>query len=154
MTENLREQSWLRAIAEAAKVRGVSLPSFTGHAMGGARTARLEGGKFITFKRRMVPADRAEVEGVEWTLWCEQDDLPVAVAAFREALEPKPEDVDRVLSIFRGWFVDDWAADEAKAAVSTHPRAQPVQAAPPDPRYTKKQRRAGLVVQTRDSSGR
>ena len=38
MTKSPRAQSWLRALAEAAKVRGVSLPSFTGHAMGGART--------------------------------------------------------------------------------------------------------------------
>ncbi len=125
-----REQSWLRAFAEAAKVRGVSLPSFTGHAMGGAGTARVEGGKFITFKRRMVPADRAGVEGVEWTLWREQDDLPVAVAAFREPLEPTEDDVNRVLSIFKGWLVDDWAANEAKAVVSTHPRVQPVPAPP------------------------
>jgi hypothetical protein len=132
MTENPRQQSWLRAIAAAAKAEGVSLPSFTGHAMGGARSVSVEGGRFITFKRRLVPAAQAEVDGIEWTLWLEQDDLPTPIAAFREPAEPKPENVTTALSLLKGWLAEGWTPEEAKVAVGTHPRAQPVQElAPP-----------------------
>jgi hypothetical protein len=133
-TEHPRQQSWLKAIAQAAKEQGVSLPSFTGHAMGSARSVSVADGRFITFKRRLVPTARAEVDGVEWTLWREQDDLPVPVAAFREPLEPKQENVATALSLLKGWLVDGWTPEEAKAAVRTHPRAQPVEERPPPSR--------------------
>ena len=42
-TEKHRHRSWLRAVAEAAKEQGIPLPSFTGHAMGGARSLSAEG---------------------------------------------------------------------------------------------------------------
>src|SRR5271157_345717 len=130
MTEKHRHRSWLRAVAEAAKERGVPLPSFTGHAMGGARSLSAKDGRFITFKRRLVPAAQAEVDGVEWTLWREQDDLPVPVAAFRESLEPKRENVTNTLLLLKGWLVDGWTPDNAKAAVGLHPRVQPLQELP------------------------
>jgi hypothetical protein len=130
MIERPDGQSWLSAIADAAKARALSLPPFAARGMGGARSAGVEGGRFITFKRRLVPMERAKVDGVEWTLWYEHDDLPVAVAAFREPSEPTPEDVSRALSIFKGWLIDQWTSDEASTAVSRHPRAQPVQTPP------------------------
>ena len=117
-----RQQSWLRALAEAAKEQGVPLPSFTGHGMGSARSVKVGDGRFITFKRRLVPAAQAEVDGVEWTLWREQDDLPVPVAAFREPMEPKPESVTTALALLKGWLVDGWTPEEAQAAVRTHHR--------------------------------
>ena len=130
MTENPQQQSWLRAIAHAAKEQGVSLPSFTKHGMGSARSVSCDG-RFITFKRRLVPSTQAEVDGVEWTLWTAQDQLPVPVAAFREPLEPKPENVTVALSLLKGWLVDRWSAEETQAAVKAHPRALPVEELPP-----------------------
>jgi hypothetical protein len=130
-TESCRPQSWLRAIAEAAKEQGVLLPSFTGHAMGSAQSVPVEQGRFITFKSRLVPAAQAEVDGVEWALWYAQDELPIPVAAFREPLEPKCENVTTALAIVKGWLLDGWTPEEAKAAVRTHPRAQPVEEMPP-----------------------
>jgi hypothetical protein len=130
-TETPRQRSWLRAIAEAAREQGVSLPSFTGHAMGAARSLSVEDGRFITFKRRFLPASQAEADGIEWALWREQDNLPIPVAAFREPLEPKPENVATALRLLKGWLVDGWTPEEAKAAVTSHPRAQPVEEMPP-----------------------
>jgi hypothetical protein len=127
MTSNSRQQSWLSAIAEAAKEQAVALPSFTGHAMGSARTASIANGRFVTFKRRLLPAAQAEVDGIEWALWLDQNDLPVPVAAFREPLEAKRESVATVLSLLKGWLVDGWPLAEMKDAVSKHPRAQPVE---------------------------
>lgn len=126
MTEFFKQQSWLKAITRVAKEQAVILPSFTGHGMGSARTVSVANGRFVTFKRRLVSAVRAEVDGVEWTLWYEQDDLPMPVAAFREPLEPTEENVRTALSLFKGWLVDGWTSDEAKAAVRSHPKAQPI----------------------------
>ena len=126
MTKAPRQQSWLRALAEVAKEQDVPLPSFTGHAMGGARSASVGDGRFVTFKRRLVPVEQAKVDGVEWTLWLDQDDMPVPVAAFREPVEPKREQVATALVLLKGWLVDGWNSEEAKAAVGRHPRVQPV----------------------------
>ena len=57
---------------------------------------------------------------------CEQDDLPVPVAAFRESLEPKRENVTNTMLLLKGWLVDGWTPDDAKAAVGLHPRVQPL----------------------------
>ncbi len=152
MSDTTRRPSWLRAIAEAAKAQGVVLPPFTGHAMGAARSTMVEDGRFITFKRRLVPAAQAEVDGIEWTLWQEQDGLPVPVASFREGLEPKEPNIANVLAILKGWLVDGWTPDEVKTAISKHPRVQPVQELPPPPNGEKREywlsedRGFGIVV--------
>jgi Zn-dependent peptidase ImmA (M78 family) len=125
-TKTPRQQSWLRAIAEAAKEQDVPLPTFTGHTMGGVRSSGVGDGRFVTFKRRLVPAEQAKVDGVEWTLWLARDDVPVPVAAFRESAAATRESVATVLSLLRGWLVDGWTCEEAKAAVGRHPRVQPV----------------------------
>lgn len=130
MTNN-SQQSWLRAIAEAAKEQRVSLPAFTGHGMGSACSLSNAGRRFITFKRRLVPAAQTAVDGIEWALWLEQEGLPVRVAAFREPQEPNRENVKAALSLLKGWLVDGWTPEEAKAAVRAHPRAQPVDELPP-----------------------
>lgn len=133
MSERPRRPSWLRAVAEAARGEGVSLPPFTGHAMGGARSASVAGGRFVTFRRRLVPAAQADRDGVEWTLWLERDDQPTPVATFREPQEPTREAIAGALALLRGWLIDGWTPEEARAAVRTHPRARPVhELVPPD----------------------
>ena len=127
MTENPRQKGWLSAIAEAANERGIALPLFSGLGMGSARSEDVAGGRFITFKRRFVPADRAEIDGVEWTLWQEQDDLPTPIAAFRDSAGPKPDSIKQTLSLLKGWLVDGWTREEAILAVGRHPRAQVVE---------------------------
>jgi len=126
MTEKPRQESWLSAITEAARQHGYALPLFTVQGMGSARSLSAAGGRFITFKRRLVRAAEAEIDGVEWTLWIELNDLPMPVAAFREPLVPKQENVAVALSLFKGWLLDGWTPEEAKAAVSRHPRCQKV----------------------------
>jgi Zn-dependent peptidase ImmA (M78 family) len=125
-TKPPRRQTWLKALAEVAKVQGVHLPSFTVHGMGGARSASVEGGRFVTFKRRLVPPEQAKVDGVEWTLWRDQDDSPVPVAAFREPVEPNQQFLGTTFTLLKGWLVDKWTSDEAKAAVERHPRRHPI----------------------------
>jgi hypothetical protein len=130
MTENPRQKGWSSAIAEVAGEQGIPLPSFQGHGMGSARSVKVADGRFITFKRRFVPAAQAEVDGVEWTLWLEHDDLPTPIAAFREPLEPRRENVADTLLLLKGWLLDGWSPDEAKRAVGQHPRAQVVEELP------------------------
>src|SRR6516225_8639230 len=124
MTERPQQKAWLRALAETAKEQGISLPPFTGHGMGGARSAKGADGRFITFKRRLVSADQAKIDGVEWTLWLEQDDLPAPVAAFRVPLDPNQENVLETLSLVKGWLLDQWTPDEARLVVGQHPGAR------------------------------
>ena len=120
MSSSTTKQSWLSAIAEIASAQKVSFPSFTGHAMGAARTATIESGRFVTFKRRLVPATQAEADGIEWTLWLEENDLPLAIAAFREPLVPDHEAVTTAFSLLKGWLIEGWTPDETREAVKTH----------------------------------
>jgi hypothetical protein len=131
MIETSRQLTWLSAIANAAKLQRIELPSFDAYGMGALRSTTTASSRFVTLKRRIVSADQAEVDGVEWALWRVQDDLPVPVAAFREPLQPKQENVTAVLSLLKGWLIDGWTPDEAKAVVSKHPRAQAVREPPP-----------------------
>jgi hypothetical protein len=124
MTEPLPQPSWLSVIAETAKAQGIPFPSFTGHAMGSARSVKTAQDRYVTFRRRLVPASQAENDGVEWGLWYEQDDRPVLVAAFREALQPTQDNVAAVFPILKGWLVDEWAPETAQAAVGRHLTAQ------------------------------
>ena len=133
MIDETQRRSWLRAITAAAKEQALTLPPFGGHGMGTARSGSVANGRFITFKRRLVLPVRANVDGVEWTLWSEQDDLPLPIAAFREPQEPTREGVMTALALIKGWLVDGWTPDEARAAVGRHPRVQPVEELPPGP---------------------
>ena len=126
MNSNMRQLSWLRAIAEAAKAQSLDLPLFTASAMGIARTAPDADGRFATFKRRLVPIEQAEFDGVEWALWRELDDLPTRIAAFREPLDPKPESIERVMAMLKGWLVDRWTPETAQAEVGKHLRSQTI----------------------------
>lgn len=51
------------------------------------------------------------MDGIEWTLWLEQDDIPTPVAAFREPVEPQPEDISRALKLLKGWLLDAWTPE-------------------------------------------
>jgi hypothetical protein len=63
---------------------------------------KVEGSRLVTFRRRLVPERQAEVDGVEWTLWDEQGDLPLPVAAFRVPQEPNEENVTAVFWLSQG----------------------------------------------------
>jgi len=131
MTDRSQQQTWLCAIAEAAKRQHLELPPFDGYGMGALRSAMTASGRFVTLRRRIGRAARAEFDGVEWALWNQPDDLPVLVAAFRDQLEPEHESVAATLSLLKGWLVDQWTPEHAKGAVSKHPGAQTVKDPPP-----------------------
>lgn len=123
-------QTWLNALAEAAKLQGLELPRFDEWGMGALRSSTTASGRFVTLKRRIGDAAKDESEGVEWALWHQLDDLPVPVAAFRDPLEPDHDSVVAALSLLKGWLVDGWAPDEAKNNVAKHLGAQPVKSPP------------------------
>ena len=130
MTDRSQRQTWLSAIAEAAKHQQLELPPFDAFGMGALRSATTASGRFATLGRRIGRGARAEFDGVEWALWHQPDDVPVLVAAFRDQLEPEHESVVATLSLLKGWLVDQWTPEQAKEAVSKHPRAQPVKNPP------------------------
>ena len=131
LTDQSQQQTWLSALAEGAKLQQLELPPFDGYGMGALRSATTASGRFVTLKRRIGRAVQAEVDGVEWVLWHQPDDVPVLVAAFRDPLEPEQGSVAATLSLLKGWLLDQWTPDEAKGAVSKHPGAQPVKDPPP-----------------------
>jgi hypothetical protein len=47
--------------------------------MGSARTAALPNGRFVTFKRRLVPDPQAELDGAEWGLWIDREEMPTRI---------------------------------------------------------------------------
>jgi len=130
MTDHSHQQTWLSAIVEAARRQQLEFPSFDGYGMGTMRSATTASGRFVTLKRRIRRAGRADVDGVEWALWNKPEDLPVLVAAFRDRLEPEDNSVAATLSLLKGWLLDQWTPDQAKVAVSKHPGAQPVKEPP------------------------
>lgn len=129
MTSSLNGLIWLQALAAAAaQQQGIALPAFAAQGMGSARSTSVAGGRHVTFKRRLVPPEQAAVDGIEWTLWLEHDDIPTPVAAFREPVEPQSEDISRALKLLKGWLLDAWTPDEARTAVGSHPRVRPTEA--------------------------
>ncbi len=125
MTEAVKQLRWLPAVAEAAKEQGIPLPPFAGRGMGNAQTARGEDGRLATFKRRLVPEEQAAIDGVEWTLWGEEAGVLTPVAAFRVPAQPSAEGIAAVLGLLRGWLVEKWPVETARAAVRKHPGARP-----------------------------
>ena len=124
MIDAAQKPTWLQAIVEAAKEHGFSLPAFSVQGMGSARSASTAEGHFVTFKRRLVQANQADIDGVEWTLWQERGGLPQPAIAFRVPQHPQQESVDSTLALLKGWLVNQWSPDAAKDAVKKHPRCQ------------------------------
>ena len=120
MTDSLRKRSWLKAIREAAREQQVPLPAFSDCGMGTAICRSVTNRRFVSFKRRLVSAADAPNDGVEWTLWLQKEDHPTSVAVFREPLAAPPERVAAVLSILRGWLVDDWPVETAEQFAASH----------------------------------
>lgn len=120
MTDSLRKRSWLRAIREAAREQQVPLPAFSDCGMGTAICRSVTNRRFVSFKRRLVSAADAPNDGVEWTLWLQKEDHPTSVAVFREPLAAPPERVAAVLSILRGWLIDDWPVETAEQFAAGH----------------------------------
>lgn len=131
MTDRSPRETWLGAIADAAKLQQIELPPFDLYGMGALRSAATANGRFITLKRRIETAADRESGDVEWALWHQPEDHPVLVAAFRDRRRPDEESVAATLSLLKGWLVDRWAPDEAKSAVGKHPGAQLVKDPPP-----------------------
>ena len=120
MTDLSKKPSWLRAIADAANEAQIQLPEFKDRGMGSAICRSLDGDRFVSVKRRFVPASQAAKDGVEWGLWCEQEDESCPVAVFREPLSPTPERVAFMLSVLKGWLVDRWTVEQTESAAATH----------------------------------
>lgn len=118
MGKAVEQKSWLKAVADAAKERGLDLPPFVSQGMGTARTANVAGGRFATFKRRLVSADQAANDGVEWTLGSNK----APIAAFRQPITPWPDDVANTLCFLKGWLLDGWTREEAQSKIDAHPR--------------------------------
>lgn len=124
MNDKRQRQNWLNALNEVARQHGIDLPAFEVSGMGTARSATLHN-RFVTMKR-MLPGSKSSFDGVQWALWQQPADTPLLVAAFRDAIEPEEESVERTLTIIKGWLVDQWTTDDTKRAVSKHPGAQAV----------------------------
>lgn len=123
MTDLVTKPSWLRALADAANIVQIPLPAFSDRGMGSAVSRSADGGRFVSLKRRFVPANQAVRDGVEWGLWCEHNDEPCPVAIFREPLSPTPERVAFMLSVLQGWLLDRWSVAQAESAAATHSSA-------------------------------
>lgn len=127
MTENSSGHSWLKSIAGLAHERGVPFPAFIRHGMGSARTTTAAEGRFVTFKRRLVAGSQAAIDGIEWTLWREDDGTPFPVVAFRESNNVDVENLQSVFSILEGWLLNGWTLEETRRVTSIHPRVQPIE---------------------------
>lgn len=123
MTDLSKKPSWLRAIADAANEAQIQLPEFKDCGMGSVICRSSDGERFVSVKRRFVPASQAAKDGVEWGLWCVQEDESCPVAVFREPFSPTPERVAFMLSVLKGWLVDRWNIEEAENVAATHANA-------------------------------
>ncbi len=118
MTEKSKQPNWVQTIASAAREKGLELPPLIPQAMGVARSEPGANSRFVTLKRRLVPASEALQDGMEWTLWTLVGDLPQAEVVFRQPLYPDSEAVAFVLSILQGWLLDNRTADEVRNVVA------------------------------------
>jgi len=120
-------RSWLLAIVEAAAKHCVALPSFSTQGMGVARSNTTSNGRFVTFKRRLISAERSRIDGIEWSLWQMHDGLPEIVETFRVSDQVQPELVSTILRIFVGWLLNGWTPTQIAAALCSlrHARILP-----------------------------
>lgn len=127
MAASTKHLSWLSEIAKAAAEQGVDLPAFARLGMGTARSQTTPAGRFATLKYRLAPAAETPPDPMEWTLWETRADMPHAVAAFRQPLRPRPENVNFVLAVLKRWLADGAAPDEIKVSVDAacHAHAVP-----------------------------
>jgi hypothetical protein len=118
MTEESKQPNWLRAIKDAAKEQLIKLPQFIPQAMGVTHTLPMQNGRFVTVKYRLVPRTEALHDGIQWTLWQGENDLPDPELSFRQPLKPEQPAINLTLRVLKGWLLDDWTVEETKAAVS------------------------------------
>jgi len=111
-TEKPKHQSWLTALAEAARQRGIALPTFAKEGMGIARSETMPNGRYATLKRRLVRADDTSPDAMEWTLWESNSGFPHPAVSFRQPLVPEPEAIELALSILNSWLLNGETADE------------------------------------------
>jgi hypothetical protein len=123
MNDLVKKPSWLQAISDAASDAQIRLPQFSDRGMGSAICRSADGGRFVSVKRRFVPAHQATHDGVEWGLWCEHAGESVPVAVFREPVSPTPERASFMLSVLRGWLLERWDVAQAENAAATHANA-------------------------------
>ncbi|MFI5454173.1 MAG: ImmA/IrrE family metallo-endopeptidase [Isosphaerales bacterium] len=94
------------------------------------RTETTASGRFVTIKRRFVSATEATNDGVEVALWWTNDDLPLPAVTFREPLHPNQEQIANVLSILKGWLLDEVTLDEVRSAVGKRANVRVQEIAP------------------------
>ena len=120
MTEKPKQLSWLTAIDSAAKLQAIKLPVFTRQGMGVARSATLPNCRFVTLKRRLVPASEAIDDGMEWTLWRMEGEHSIPEITFRQPLQPEQDAVNFVLGVINAWLLKNWTIDETKDSINRH----------------------------------
>jgi hypothetical protein len=117
MDEKSKQQNWLRAVKDAAKEQLVALPPFSQQAMGVAHTEPMPNGRFVTVKYRLVPRTEALRDGIQWTLWQGENDLPDPELSFRRPLKAEKQAVNLVLRVLKGWLLDNLTVEEMKAII-------------------------------------
>jgi hypothetical protein len=110
--------SWFQAIKDATSQWKIPLPSFTNAAMGSATCRDYRTGRFVTFRHRLIPNAETLNDGIQWTLWTEKDDHPELILSFRERIHPSHDDVAKVLSILKGWLIDNLTLEQTKQLVA------------------------------------
>ena len=110
----LERSSWLAIVYETAADQGVRLPAATDNGMGNVTCRSANGRRFVSIKRRLVPAEEAELNGIEWTLWSDGKDISDPVVRFRESLHPTTERARFIVALMSGWLVENWPIDLAR----------------------------------------
>jgi hypothetical protein len=114
MNDRQQSLSWTEAFQQAAAERNIQLPPCTSPRMGNPIWRNQGGDRFVSMKRRFVSANEAATNGIEWTLWTEEDDRPLPVAAFRESVNPRPDRVEFLLTVLNGWLFEQWTSEKLK----------------------------------------
>jgi hypothetical protein len=126
--DQLPIKSWPAAVVEASRALDVQLPNVVQQGMGCVLWRNSAGNRLVSFKRRFVARSAADDAGVEWTLWHEKNDDPSAVFTFREPLQPTRERAEFVVSVLKGWLLDNWSDEVARSEVEKQPswKAEPI----------------------------
>jgi hypothetical protein len=115
MTEKTKQDTWLRAIEDAAKERSIKLPPFNRKPMGLASTEPSQNGRFITVRYRLLPRAEALKDGIQWTL--RQTGSDAVDLTFRQPANPEKEAVNSTLEILKGWILDNLSIEETRAVI-------------------------------------
>jgi hypothetical protein len=116
------KMTWPAVIAEATKAAG--LPQAAQRGMGSVIWRNVARDRFISFRPLLgKPPDSKNARAL-WSLWHDENDQPRSVLVFQVPLRPDTKLTSQVVSVLKGWLLDQWSDQTAEQHVAAFAKVE------------------------------